>query len=76
MNASNWKGTASKRDVERIMIAHLETLGWPNIPNPNERILGELRVLYAKLEEAGLMPLSFAEFEDTAMSQYFFAEMM
>lgn len=74
MNQTNWKGRESTAEVQKIMIDHLTTKGYPNLTG--EEILREVKALYLILEEAGLMPLTYPEFSDVATMAYFTVELM
>lgn len=75
MNASNWAGRASIPEAIKIIESHLKAESQGK-PYSNEWVLTQLKPLYVKLEDAGLMPLTFNEFENIAMGEYMKAEFL
>lgn len=64
-----------KRRVKDCMVQHLKTKGWPdNITN--EEIMIELKPMWIKLEEAGLLKpgMSYNTFVDKAHFQFMVSE--
>jgi hypothetical protein len=62
-------------NIKQVMTKHLREKGYPNMSNI--QILGELRPMWIKLEEAGLIQpgMTFAAFKDHAEAQFLFAEL-
>lgn len=63
-----------KEKIKKVMVDHLTTLGWPDIPN--ETVMDELKNMWVKIEEAGLkLPdMSFQMFVEHANHQFLVAE--
>lgn len=66
---------AHKEKIKKVMLDHLTTLGYPDMHN--EAIMAELKPMWVKLEEAGLIlpEMTFLHFVDHANTQFLFAEM-
>ena len=52
-----------KEAVKKVMVDHLTTLGYPQIGN--EQVMSELKNMWVKIEEAGLVTngMTFAAFQ-------------
>lgn len=63
-----------KGKIKKVMVDHLTTIGYPNIPN--EQIMGELKAMWIKIEEAGLVTdgMNFQAFAEHAESQFMIAQ--
>ncbi len=63
-----------KEKVKQVMVAHLTIIGFPKITN--EQIMSELKNMWVKIEEAGLIVpgMSFAAFNQIANDQYMIAQ--
>lgn len=64
-----------KTKIKTVIVDHLTTLGYPNIPL--EQIMQELKPMYRKLEEAGLIQsgMSFAAFVQHANHAFTFEQL-
>lgn len=61
---------AHKAKIKAVMVKHLEELGYPEMEN--EEIMAELKPMWIKIEEAGLIRpgMSFADFVAQAESAF------
>ena len=64
-----------KEKVRKVMVDYLTTLGYPNIGN--DRIMSELKTMWLKIEEAGLIvgDMNFEAFCAYANNEFIMAEM-
>ena len=67
--------SALKGKIQKVMVDHLTTLGYPDITR--EQILAELKPMWIKLEEAGLIQpgMSFVAYADAAQVHCMMADM-
>lgn len=63
-----------KAKVKKVMIDHLTELGYPELSN--EQIMGELKNMWVKIEEAGLVVdgMNFSEFAGHAQNQFILSQ--
>lgn len=63
-----------KEKIKKVMLDHLTGLGYPDIPN--ERIMTELKAMWIKIEEAGLIKedMNYMAFVQHAQDQFLIAE--
>lgn len=63
-----------KEAIKKAMLDHLTTVGWPNVPN--ETVLRELKNMWIKIEEAGLIlpGMTFEAFCSHANDQFLLSE--
>jgi len=63
-----------KTKIKEVMIKHLTEKGYPNITN--QRIMQELKPMWIKLEEAGLIQpgMNYSEYHHQAVFQYILSE--
>jgi hypothetical protein len=66
---------AHKEKVKKVMVDHLTELGYPD-KMTNEQIMGELKPMWIKLEEAGLVigDMNFQAYCHIANGQYTFQQ--
>jgi hypothetical protein len=63
-----------KQNIKKVMVDHLITIGYPKITN--EQILRELKPMWIKIEEAGLVVpgMNFQNFAAIANHHFMIAE--
>lgn len=63
-----------KEKIKKVMLDHLTPLGWPQAPN--ELVMHELKAMWLKIEEAGLIlpGMTFEYFCAHANNQFLMAE--
>jgi len=63
-----------KEKVKKVMVDHLTALGYPDIPR--QQILAELKNMWVKIEEAGLVveDMNFQAFHAHAQNAFMLAE--
>jgi hypothetical protein len=59
-----------KEKVKKIMVDHLTSLGYPDLTN--DQIMGQLKAMWVKIEEAGLVTdgMNFQAFQAHANNAY------
>lgn len=63
-----------KENIRKVMVDHLTTVGYPNITN--EQVMRELKPMWIKIEEAGLVVqgMNFQNFASIANQHFLMAE--
>ncbi len=63
-----------KNNIRKVMITHLTSIGYPNITN--ERVMKELKPMWLKIEEAGLVVkgMNFQNFVEVANHHFLISE--
>lgn len=63
-----------KQNIKKVMVDHLTSIGYPTISN--EQIMRELKPMWIKIEEAGLIVpgMNFQGFAEIANHHFLIAE--
>jgi hypothetical protein len=66
----------NKDAIKAVMLEHLQTLGWPNVPDPNRMVFEEAENMFKLLVSKNLVPYaSWEEYYMAAITQYERAEL-
>jgi hypothetical protein len=55
-----------KAKIKAIMDEHLKSLGWPNVPNPDQLVINQLEPMFRLLLKAELV--KYADYEPFVLS--------